>query len=180
MDNSITKCLPAFHALTGCDTTSQFTGLGKRSCWKVFLTNCKLLEQLGVEKHLSEVVFNDTVKFVIRLYTTSADFECINSLRGILAASKSINKLPPTLDSLRQHCLRAHYQTRIWLNSTVPQQEAILPNLDNSGWKFVDGRKEAVFTTSLILPEDTSVLSTCKCKKGNQSCNIFHSIKVLF
>ncbi|KAK5642536.1 hypothetical protein RI129_008703 [Pyrocoelia pectoralis] len=166
MNNSIAKCLPAFHALTGCDTTSQFSGLGKKTCWRVFLTNYKLLEQFGFERDLSEDVLKDIVKFVIRLYTTCDDIGCINSLRGILASSKSINKLPPTLDSLRQHCLRAHYQTKIWLNSNVPRLERILPDLESSGWKFVDGKVEAILTTSPVLPEDTSVLSTCNCKKG--------------
>lgn len=28
-DLQMTKCLPVFHNLTGCDATSQFTGLGK-------------------------------------------------------------------------------------------------------------------------------------------------------
>ena len=30
------KFLPGFHALTGCDTTSQFAGHGKTSAWKTF------------------------------------------------------------------------------------------------------------------------------------------------
>jgi hypothetical protein len=29
--------LPAFHAITGCDTVSQFYGIGKRSAWRYFL-----------------------------------------------------------------------------------------------------------------------------------------------
>ncbi|KAK5640297.1 hypothetical protein RI129_011108 [Pyrocoelia pectoralis] len=108
----------------------------------------------------------DVVKFVIRLYTTGDDIDCINSLRGILASSKTINKLPPTLGSLRQHCLRAHYQTKIWLNSNVPRLERILPDLERSGWKIVDKKVEAILTTSPVLPEDKSVLNTCNCKKG--------------
>ncbi len=36
MSNEILNGLLAFHAITGCDTTSQFTGIGKRTAWKVF------------------------------------------------------------------------------------------------------------------------------------------------
>ena len=30
------KSLLAFHALTGCDTTSQFVGIGKQKAWRAF------------------------------------------------------------------------------------------------------------------------------------------------
>jgi hypothetical protein len=45
-----------FHAVTGCDTTSQFSGKGKRNCWKVFLKEPDLLQAIdylryGTEKY---------------------------------------------------------------------------------------------------------------------------------
>lgn len=123
-----------------------------------------LLGRVGVEQYLDEDVFNDVVKFVIRLYTTNENINCINALRGILASSKSINKLPPTLDSLKQHCRRVHYQTKIWLNSAIPKPS--LPDLFNCGWNNDNGKLVPVLTTEAILPEDTSVLNTCSCKKG--------------
>lgn len=164
MDRSMTKCLPAFHAFTGSDTTSQFVGLGKRTCWKVFLTHYSLLARVGVEQYLDEEDFNNVVKFVIRLYTTNNSIKCINDLRGILASSKPINKLPPTLASLKQHCNRVHYQTKLWLNSSIPRPS--LPNILNCGWNIENGKLLAVLTTEAVLPEDTSVLNTCSCKKG--------------
>ena len=30
------KALPFFHAITGCDTTSAFAGIGKRTAWDVW------------------------------------------------------------------------------------------------------------------------------------------------
>ncbi|KAJ8921248.1 hypothetical protein NQ315_013720 [Exocentrus adspersus] len=124
-----------------------------------------LLVKLGVEEELSENTFKDIEKFVIHLYSTNDNVNSINSLRGILAASRPINKLPPTLDSLRQHCLRAHYQAKIWLNSNIPQQEIMLPSYERSGWKIEEGKLVAVLLTQPAFPEDTSVLSTCNCKK---------------
>ena len=36
LPNEIINGLLAFHSITGCDTTSQFTGIGKKTAWKVF------------------------------------------------------------------------------------------------------------------------------------------------
>ncbi|CAH1106481.1 unnamed protein product [Psylliodes chrysocephalus] len=112
MDSSMAKCLPTFHALTGCDTTSQFVGMGKKTCWKMFLSHHNLLSNVGINDNLEDD-FNKMVKFVMRFYTNNQNIYCINDLRVILASSKPISKLPPTLDSLKQHCLRVHYQTKI-------------------------------------------------------------------
>ncbi|CAG9760339.1 unnamed protein product [Ceutorhynchus assimilis] len=163
MDSSMTKCLPAFHALTGCDTTIQFVGMGKKACWKIFLSHHNLLSNVGMSDNLDEEDFKKMIKFVIRFYTINENIQCINDLRRILASSKPISKLPPTLDSLKQHCLRVHYQTKIWLNSTTPKPS--LPDVSDCGWKIVDGKLLPILTTISILPEDTSALNTCNCKK---------------
>ena len=47
LSNDIINGLLAFHAITGCDTTSQFTGIGKKSAWKVYQQFPHLLHQLG-------------------------------------------------------------------------------------------------------------------------------------
>lgn len=164
MDSSMTKCLPAFHALTGCDTTSQFVGMGKKTCWKVFLSHHNLLSNVGISDTLEEEDFNKMVKFVMRFYTNNENIHCINHLRGILASSKPISKLPPTLNSLRQHCLRVHYQTKIWLNSTIPRPS--LPDISDCGWNIVNGKLVPILTIGSILPEDTSALNTCNCRTG--------------
>ena len=39
--------LLAFHSITGCDTTSQFAGIGKQSSWCIFVTCPRLLQHLG-------------------------------------------------------------------------------------------------------------------------------------
>ena len=31
------NCLPSFHALTGCDSTSALSGIGKKKAWKVLI-----------------------------------------------------------------------------------------------------------------------------------------------
>ena len=37
LSNRVLKALPAFHALTGCDTTSALSGIGKKKPWNVFI-----------------------------------------------------------------------------------------------------------------------------------------------
>ena len=36
LGSSKSRCLPFFHALTGCDTTSFFAGHGKRTAWETW------------------------------------------------------------------------------------------------------------------------------------------------
>ena len=42
-DAALQSALPAFHAVTGCDTVSQFAGQGKVVAWKAFENNSQLL-----------------------------------------------------------------------------------------------------------------------------------------
>ncbi|CAH1109377.1 unnamed protein product [Psylliodes chrysocephalus] len=135
--------------------------MGKKTCWKVFLSHHNLLSNVDINDNLEEENFNK-----MRFYTNNENIHCINDLRGILASSKPISKLSPTLDSSKQYCLRVHYQTKIWLNSTIPRPS--LPNVSECGWKIVNGKLVPILSTESILPEDTSALNTCNCKK---ECN---------
>lgn len=81
-----------------------------------------------------------------------------------MASSKPINKLPPTEDSLYQHCLRVNYQTYIWINSLHPTPSLADP-VEN-GWKRVENALVPVLSTKPAMPSDTSILATCNCRKG--------------
>lgn len=163
MNPLLLKTLPAFHALTGCDTTSQFSGLGKKFCWKIYLSHYELLEGVAVED-FNDNLFTKMHNFVLRLYTNNTDISSIDDLRSILAISKTIDKLPPTENSLKQHCLRAYYQTKIWLSSLKPQP--VLPSILEYGWMIEHDQILPVLQTQPALPEDLSILTTCRCKKG--------------
>ncbi|VEN39922.1 unnamed protein product, partial [Callosobruchus maculatus] len=39
------------------------------------------------------------------------------------------------------------------------------PDVSDCGWTLVNGKLVPVLTTLAVLPDDTSVLSTCNCKK---------------
>ena len=58
LDASLRSVLPAFHALTGCDTVSQFAGIGKVTAWKAFENNSQLLTGLGCGWLTTETIDN--------------------------------------------------------------------------------------------------------------------------
>lgn len=137
----------------------------KKSCWKVYLIYSKLLDRIGTA-NFDDALFKEVHIFVLRLYTSNEEISSVNNLRGILAASKTLDKLPPTENRLKQHCLRAHchYQTIIWLNALNPVINP--PNVLEYGWQLINGKLVPLFQTLPPFPQDLAILSSCGCKKG--------------
>ncbi|KAJ8942511.1 hypothetical protein NQ314_010064, partial [Rhamnusium bicolor] len=90
------------------------------------------------------------------LYTSNEEISSVNNLRGILAASKTLEKLPPTEYRI-QHCLRAHYQTIIWLNAFNPVINP--PNVLEYGWQLINGKLVPLFQTVPPFPQDLAILT---------------------
>ena len=113
------KSLLAFHAITGCDTTSQFYGVGKASAWKVF----DLLEHLGEESQISADVLAKAEAFVCKLYHRGTQEVEINKERAaaFCKSKKDLDALPPTQDALILHIKRANYQTMVWNKALEPK-----------------------------------------------------------
>ena len=61
------ESIPAFHSLTGSDTTSYIEGYSKRSAWKTFQTYHHLLENLGKGELTAETSQN-AEQFICKLY----------------------------------------------------------------------------------------------------------------
>lgn len=98
-----------FHALTGCDTTSSFSGISKKTCWKQFLAHPELLSGVGRDGNpeLAE-------KFVCLLYGLK-EVTGIDDARRILfvKAKRALEMLPPTKDALELHVARSNYQATV-------------------------------------------------------------------
>ncbi|XP_066016091.1 uncharacterized protein, partial [Pocillopora verrucosa] len=92
------KSLLAIHAITGCDTTSQFYGVGKASAWKVFEDAPDLLEHLGEESQISADVLAKAEAFVCKLYNPGTQEVEINKERAAAfrKSKKDLDALPPT------------------------------------------------------------------------------------
>ena len=116
------EALPAFHALTGCDTTSRFGGKGKVSAWSAWhsfeaVTPALATLCLSPSKEDIAKIFPVLERFVVVLYYRCSQEQHVNSARQKLFAPKNrdIENLPPTQDALQQHVLRVAYQAGyIW------------------------------------------------------------------
>ena len=175
---SICQVLPAFHALTGCDSNGSFAGIGKKKSFNILkknINNLIALNEFGNTPDLEPEsdVMNDVVKFVCWLYDSTTNIFDIDKLRYKLFCQKNISseKLPPTYDSLVQHARRDNYQTYIWVNAS----NAILnlPSPAGNGWENVDNKISPFFMTKESVPESVLELVTCKCRFGcvNNRCS---------
>ena len=74
--------------------------------------------------------------------------DTLDELRYIMATTtdKSASMLPSAEDAFKKHVLRAKYQTRIWCNSLMPNEEVIEPVVH--GWTTCDdgGITQTMFT----------------------------------
>ena len=105
--------LLSFHALTGCDTTSSFSGHGKKKCWKIFQNQPLLVNGIGRDGELTPIE-----QFVCCLYGTPAQPTIDHARLHLFAkAKKGLEMLPPTRDALELHVARANYQAKVWLQA---------------------------------------------------------------
>ena len=116
MDPRTCTVLPVFHAFTGCDTVSSFGGRGKKTAWntwQVFPVATPAFERLLlVEDCISGSVMSVLERFVVLLCDRTSDMLTVNDARKRLLTqkSRSLENIPPTLKTVRQHIKCASYQ----------------------------------------------------------------------
>lgn len=93
-----------FHALTGCDTVSSFTGHGKKTAWAVWTVLPELtqaLTYLSTAPDLLDIDAMNTIeRFVILLYDrTSPETDINKARRKIFAKNSNVN--PTDKSSIR-------------------------------------------------------------------------------
>lgn len=122
------KALPAFHALTGCDTTSAFFGKGKKSAWSIWQNFPDLtlpLESLSSPDVTQEIVTDHMPvfqRFVMMLYGVFEDnIATVDDARCFLFINKGkdFHHMPPSSDALYQHMLRVAYQVMMITHSCI-------------------------------------------------------------
>ena len=177
---SICNLLPVFHCITGCDSTSSFSGIGKKNAFKVLLDHKEelmSLSDIGDSSVLdvdSEAVI-DAIKFVSWLYCPKSDPTCaINELRYRMFCQKKASgeKLPPTHDALMLHIKRVNYQCYIWKQETTTMLN--MPSPIGNGW-ILDSNENLVqhLMENPPAPQATTEFTICKCQKGclTKSCS---------
>ena len=160
------QILPAFHAITGCDTTSYFHRKNKATMFSTLMqlssSHAKLLDNLGIE--IDKAI--DDVKEFIRtiVYSGKKSEGYVETKVRVFQnlVSKTSQSIPPDPDSAEQCIKRAHLQTYYWLNCAKP---IVLPLLfDENGWKFVDNELKPIWFTGYQMPP-----SLRRGRKGKQS-----------
>ena len=117
---TVCRCLPAFHAFTGCDTTSSLFRIGKKSAFKILECNIEDLRELSIF-----AVEESAYKLAMYLYGNNKlvkECKTLDEIRYLIATTsdKSASLLPPTDDAFYQHALRGFYQAYIYSVIDLP------------------------------------------------------------
>jgi hypothetical protein len=126
--------LPVFHEFTGCDTVFAFAGRGKKTAWDSWKVLPEVTEAFGEPGDVSELSMSQVERFVVLMYDRTSDTMEVNEARKQLFTQKSrtLENIPPTQATLRQHIKCATYQANIWNHALVPDPE--LPSPSDWGW----------------------------------------------
>ena len=176
--SDIRKILLFTHAMTGCDTTSCFYGLGKIKAVEIVQSSAEAQQQASVfllENTTKEQLLINGERFVLELYGLNRYIN-LNEARYFkfmsmakksnLRANFDIAKLPPTTEACQQHILRVYLQVQKWLGNSLPATEwgwKLEVKVENDG----GGEKKVLHpVTSLkpFAPDDLLQIVSCCCK----------------
>ena len=127
------RSLPVFHAFTGCDSVSCFSGKGKKTAWITCMA-CEEATSAFLESS-NNTWLRKLERFVVLMYDTTCAKMCVNEVRKQLFAQKgkSIESIAPMQAALIQHTRRAVYQGgHCWSQAIVPVMN--LPCPSQWGW----------------------------------------------
>lgn len=162
LGGNIRQNILGFHAITGCDTTSSFHGISKKTCWKRFVACPELLEPVGRDGNIADVE-----KYLCGLYGCSdiahdPDID-VCRYRLFMKARKSLELLPPTKDALQLHFARSNLQAKIWIQASDPTFNVEDP-AQSGGWKADTNSLSPVWMRLPSVPTACLQLVTCGCK----------------
>ena len=111
-----------FHSFSGCDTTSSFSGRGKKSfheTWKLLPKLTPIFYKLSSTANPEEILTDDyktLERFIVTLYSSTINTEEVDVARRILftTRSRSVENIPPTSEALKQHVKRSALQAIKW------------------------------------------------------------------
>ena len=154
----IIRNLMAYHAITGCDSTSQFCGYSKMTTWRAYKANPNLLNTFTDQ---SEDAMRGAEKFIIKFYSPTSQLTSINALRAEMF-HKVLNpeKLPPSKDALSLHLKRSMYQMSVWEQAKVAKPNIQLTT--ECGWCYTEsGELVPILTTLPPIPKVCKELLSC-------------------
>ncbi len=168
--------LTLFDSLTGCDTTSQFLGCGKKTAWAVWTSFPDLTYTLvaltlnpnmfGIESiHMQRIE-----RFVVLMYSKGCGAAGVNEARFRLFTSgtKSLESITPTQAELFQHGKRAILQSSFYWHQALSAQQEI-PHFSGWGWqKDNTSTWQPLWTT--LDGCNKACTGRCKCNRAGVRC----------
>ncbi len=125
--------LPLFHAFTGCDTTSQLLGCGKKTAWAAWENMPEITETLLALMEDPNSFVLDSIhmqrfeRFHVIMYSKSCSAATVNQARQKLFSHglRSLEAIPPTQAALFEHLKRSILQACfIWSHADTCHHDA--------------------------------------------------------
>lgn len=127
--------LLAVHCLTGCDTTSQFFGIGKSKAVQVLRSGIEVKHLGCVESSMQQCIAECT-SFIAHCYGFKKEVHNMSDVRYKVSLSKKIppkiKNLPPTTEAFELHIKRCHFQACTWNAAASSFPPPLNPT--NYGW----------------------------------------------
>lgn len=166
------------HAVSGCDTTSYFFGVGKIKAVELIKANDEAKH--AAEPFLNQSSSKDTIatngeRFVLLLYGLSK-FSNLNEARyysftritkkSSLKSDFELAKLPPTSEACHQHLFRVYLQVQSWLGNKLRPTDW--------GWRYEQTKNcdkqrkilRPVISMKPMAPDNLLSMVSCSCKTG--------------
>ena len=163
LGDELTKCLPALHALTGCDTTSKIStklaalnAVRKPGNSSLILNfDCPQLTESAI--HMAET-------FLVKCLKPSTDMQsfdnlCLNAF-DCNALKMDFEKTPCTSTNASKHILRAYYQQQLWVQAPF-RDATLIMNAESYG--FV--RRGSLLVPEIVISKPEDLPDPCKCGK---------------
>lgn len=170
LGEGMSNAMPALHAVSGCDSTSAFFGVGKQKAYKIVKSSNRFQEALarmGDDFDLDENHFPAFQEMVAEFYGVKSCPD-INDARYRKFCTKNKvpepHKLPPTKDELLLHCQRANYVTCIWKSALCANY--LSPTPEGRGWILTNGILETKWMSQNPAPDSLLEFLSCGCKKS--------------
>ena len=163
LKSDLLKCLPALHALTGCDTTSKIST--KLSAVNNVLKpdDASLILNFDCQP-LTETAMEMAELFLVKCLKPSTDLETFDQLRLAAFDSNALKldfeKTACTSANARKHIQRSYYQMQLWIQA--PFRDASMHmNAESYGFERIDGE----LVPEIVISKPDSLPDPCKCAK---------------
>ena len=163
LGDELTKCLPALHALTGCDTTSKIsTKLAALNAVQK-PENSSLIWNFDCPQ-LTENAIQMAETFLVQCLKPSTDLETFDDLRLAAFDSNALNmdfeKTTCTSANAKKHIQRSYYQQQLWIQA--PFRDATL-DLTAESYGYV--RRGNLLIPEIVISKPEGLPDPCTCGK---------------